>query len=54
MNAAKLRNLAARPAKPALNRGSIQVRARRALRALGEASTSQIGEWTHPRGGYVC
>jgi hypothetical protein len=51
MNAAKLRNLAARPAKPNLNRGPIQVRARRALRALGEASTSQISEWAHPRGG---
>jgi hypothetical protein len=43
--------LAARPAKPSLNRGSIQVRARRALWALGEASTSQISEWAHPRGG---
>ena len=29
----------------------IQVRARRALRALGEASTSQISEWAHLRGG---
>jgi hypothetical protein len=26
-------------------------RSRRALRALGEASTSQISEWAHPRGG---
>jgi hypothetical protein len=51
MTAAKLRNPAARPAKPSLNRGPIQVRARRALRALGEASTSQISEWAHLRGG---
>jgi hypothetical protein len=26
-------------------------RSRRALRVLGEASTSQISEWAHPRGG---
>jgi hypothetical protein len=50
MTTAKYPNLAARPAKPSLNRGPVQVRARRALRALGEASTSQIDEWTHPRG----
>jgi hypothetical protein len=43
-------NLAARPAKPSLNRGPIQVRARRALWALGVASTSQIDAWAHPRG----
>jgi hypothetical protein len=42
--------LAARPAKPSLNRGPVQVRARRALWALGVASTSQIDEWAHPRG----
>jgi hypothetical protein len=50
MTADKLRNLALRPAKPALNRGRVQVRARRALLVLGSASTSQIMEWTHPRG----
>ena len=50
MKWARFPNLAARPAKPSLNQGPIQVRARRALRALGEASTSQISEWTHPRG----
>jgi hypothetical protein len=42
-------NLTPRPAKRSLNRGPIQVRARRALRALGEASTLQISEWAHPR-----
>ena len=51
MKWARFPNLAARPAKPSLNRGPIQVRARRALRALGEASTSQISEWAHLRGG---
>jgi len=40
-------NLRARPAKPALNRGSVQRRARRALLALGEASTSEVAAWTH-------
>jgi hypothetical protein len=45
-----LQNLSLRPAKPALNRGSVQRRARRRL-LLGPASTSQLMIWTHPRGG---
>src|SRR5262249_26054054 len=40
-------NLRARPAKPSLNRGPVQRRARRALLALGEASTSEVAAWTH-------
>jgi hypothetical protein len=50
MKWARFPNLAARPAKPSLNRGPIQVRARRVLWALGVASTSQIDAWAHPRG----
>jgi hypothetical protein len=49
-NLAAYPNLTPRPIKPSLNRGPVQVHARRALWALGEASTSQIDEWTHPRG----
>jgi hypothetical protein len=49
-NLAAYPNLTPRPIKPSRNRGPIQVRARRALRALGVASTSQISEWAHPRG----
>jgi hypothetical protein len=30
--------------------GRVQRRARRALLAMGEASTAQVMEWTHPRG----
>jgi hypothetical protein len=41
-----LRNLARRPAKPALNRGRVQRLAKRALLVLGAASTSEILEWT--------
>jgi hypothetical protein len=40
------RNLARRPAKPALNRGRVQRLAKRALLVLGTASTSEILEWT--------
>jgi hypothetical protein len=40
------RNLARRLPKPALNRGHVQVLALRALRVLGEASTSEILQWT--------
>ena len=40
-------NLRARPAKPSLNRGPVQRRARRALLVLGEASTSEVAAWTH-------
>jgi hypothetical protein len=43
---ANLRNLALRPAKPALNRGRVQRLARRALIVLGIASTSEVMEWT--------
>jgi len=40
-------NLARRPAKPALGNGRVQ---RGALRALnGEATTSEVAEWTHVR-----
>jgi hypothetical protein len=47
---ANLRNLNRRPAKPALNRGAVQLRARWALWALGGmASTSEVMEWTHVR-----
>jgi hypothetical protein len=47
---ANLRNLSRRPAKPALNRGRVQRGALRALWALdGEATTSEIAEWTHAR-----
>jgi len=40
------RNLARSPAKPALNRGRVQRLARRALLALGTASTSEVLDWT--------
>jgi hypothetical protein len=50
-NLAAYPNLTPRPIKPSLNRGPVQVRARRALWALGVASTSQIDAWAHPRGG---
>jgi hypothetical protein len=40
-------NLASRPARPALNNGPVQRRARRALLALGEASTSEVSLWVH-------
>src|SRR6516164_5636016 len=40
------RNLARKPAKPALNRGRVQRLARRALLALGRASTSEVLKWT--------
>ena len=40
-------NLLAGPAKPSLNRGSVQRAARRALLALGEASTTEISRWAH-------
>jgi hypothetical protein len=49
MNTASLRNLSRRPSRPSLNRGPVQRRAKRALWALGIASTSQIAEWTHVR-----
>jgi hypothetical protein len=42
-------NLSRRPARPSLNRGPVQRRAKYALWALGIASTSQIAEWTHVR-----
>jgi CelD/BcsL family acetyltransferase involved in cellulose biosynthesis len=34
---------------PSKGRGPVQVRARRALHALGGASTSEVMEWTHCR-----
>jgi hypothetical protein len=43
------RNLARRPAKPALNRGRVQRLARRALLALDIASTSDVLAWTCAR-----
>jgi hypothetical protein len=47
---ANLGNLSRRPAKPALNRGRVQRGALRALWALnGEATTSEVAEWTHAR-----
>jgi hypothetical protein len=42
-------NLSRRPAKPALNRGRVQRGAFRALIASGDASTSEVAEWTHAR-----
>jgi hypothetical protein len=44
-------NLSRRPAKPALNRGRVQRGALRALWASlnGEATTSEVAEWTHAR-----
>jgi hypothetical protein len=43
-------NLSRRPAKPALKRGRVQRGALRALWALnGEATTSEVAEWTHVR-----
>ena len=38
-----------RPAKPALGNGRVQRGALRALIASGDASTSEIAEWTHAR-----
>ncbi len=50
MNMATYRNLAHRPARPALNRGRVQVACRRALLALGRAgSTSEVIAWTCAR-----
>jgi hypothetical protein len=51
MTTANLGNLtrARRLARPALGRGRVQVLARRALRALGEASTSEIMRWVYCR-----
>jgi hypothetical protein len=46
---ANLHNLSRRPARPSLNRGPVQRRAKRALWALGIASTSQVATWTHAR-----
>jgi hypothetical protein len=43
---ANLRNLARRPANPALGRGRVQRLARRALLVLGTASTSDVIAWT--------
>ena len=40
-------NLAAGPARPALGNGRVQRAARRALLALGEASTSEVSRWAH-------
>src|SRR5262245_15705487 len=42
-------NLSLRPARPAFRCGPVQRRARRALLALGTASTSTITQWTHRR-----
>jgi hypothetical protein len=42
-------NLSRRPAKPALGNGRVQRGALRALIASGDASTSEIAEWTHAR-----
>jgi hypothetical protein len=42
-----MRNLALRPARPSLNNGPVQRRARRALLVLGTASTSEVAKWTH-------
>jgi hypothetical protein len=44
---ASLRNLTRRPSAPAKGNGRVQRLARRALWALGEASTSQIMEWAY-------
>lgn len=41
------RNLSHRPARPAADSGRVQVRARRALRVLGTASTTEVLRWTH-------
>jgi hypothetical protein len=43
-------NFSRRPAKPALGNGRVQRGALRALWALnGEATTSEVAEWTHVR-----
>jgi hypothetical protein len=42
-------NLSRRPATPAAGNGRVQRGARRALWALGTASTPEIATWTHPR-----
>ena|SRR6266436_6800434 len=47
MNIAKLRNLKLRPPRPSYRRGPVQTRARYALWALEQASTSEIMAWTH-------
>jgi len=44
-----LRNLRRRPARPALGAGRVQRACRRALWALGEASTSAAIEWAYAR-----
>jgi hypothetical protein len=44
---ARKRLLKLRPARPSYRRGPVQTRARYALWALGEASTSEIMVWTH-------
>jgi hypothetical protein len=44
------RNLSHRPPTPSLRRGPVQRLARRALVALGIASTSQVLAWTRCRG----
>jgi hypothetical protein len=50
MNMETYPNLAHRPARPALNRGRVQVACRRALLALGRAgSTSEVIAWTCAR-----
>jgi hypothetical protein len=47
---ASQRNLARRPPKPAQGNGRrVQVRARRALWALNEASTSEVISWAYPQ-----
>ena len=46
MNTQKLRNLAHRPAKPAKGNGRVQRACKRVLWALGEASTSEVLQWT--------
>jgi hypothetical protein len=43
-------NLARRPPAPALGNGRVQKLARRALVALGTASTSEVLGWTRCRG----
>jgi len=49
MTTAIRNNLTRKPARPALGRGRVQVLARRALRVLGEASTSEIMHWAYCR-----
>src|SRR5262245_54972050 len=40
-------NLSLRPARPSFRRGPVQQRAKRALLALGPASTTTVTRWTH-------